>query len=251
MKEFIKEVYYCFHPKKFHTLVNRSAGRAIWFFTKVLFFSFVLMGLLFIPKLVKMPGAIGDEISKFESLSLSGDMETSEAIVIPDKDPLIRIDTKSTELKMKTERLVITKDAVYTRFLGTDKITIEELKNPSENKARVGKFVALITMFSLPSLLFYSYVILWIVYFLLILVSSTIIFLLIDLTHYRKTWKQMFKISCYGSIGMVAVEVLTIPFKPFWLFPIFDFVGVHIYAVGTALLFILTGVLTMFYHYKK
>jgi len=248
-KEFIKEVYSILHPKKFNEIASRPAKKAIWFFTKVIFFSFILMGLLFLPKLVKLPSSIGEEISKFESLQLSGNASTSEPIVIPDKDPLIRIDTKSNEIKLKTERLLISKDSVYTRILSTDRITIDELKNPGEHKATVSKFVALLIIFAIPSLLFYSFLVNWLVYFLLIILAGTVVFLLIDLTHFRKKWKETFKIACYGSLGMIAVEILTIPFKPFWMFPIFSFIGVRIYATGLVLLLALTGTLTAFYHY--
>ena len=251
MKEFIKEVYQCFHPEKASFIVDRPAKKAIWFFTKALFFSFILMGLLFIPSLFKLPSAISEEIGKFESLSFSGNATTSAPITIPDKDPLIRIDTTSKEIIMKTERLLVTKDAVYTRILTTNNITIEELKNPSEHKAGVAGFIALLTIFSIPSILFYAYIINWVIYFLLILLVSTIVFLLIDLTHFRKKWTQLFKINCYSSVGMISLEILTIPFKPFWMFPIFNFVGIRIYATGIALLFILTGVITGFYHYRK
>ncbi len=249
-KEFIKEVYQLFQPKKLPGIVDRSAGRAVWFFTKVLFFSLVVMILLFLPQLVRLPSLVGQEMGKFESISFSGTAKTSEPIRMPSKEPLVTIDTQSTELKMKTERLLVTKDAVYTRILTPKKISIDELKNPSEHKGTVSGFVALAIIFSIPSALFYSYIMLWLIYFILILLASTLIFLLIDLTHYRKTWKQLFKLGCYGSIGMVVVEVLLIPFKPFWLFPIFNFIGVSIYASGIALLLILTGAFTLMYHYS-
>jgi len=248
--EFIKEVAYSFHPKHLSRMSNASFWQASGYVAKILSVAFLIMLILFIPQFGLLPAFVSKQISKFDSIQVSGSVNMSSAIRIPERDPTLIIDMTEKETQLGAERALITKDYVYYRLLyGQQKIETKKIKEPTENKPVVSQLVTIMFIFVLPSVVFYAYLALIIKYLILIFLSGTIVFFLLDLTHYRQSWWRMIKLSCYASTAVIAAEVISIPLNTEWLVPLFAIAGINIYLVSTVFLLILTGAAAIAVYY--
>ena len=249
---FIKDIIHSFNPKYLDKLTNGTFGHAVGYFSMILAFAFVIMMVLYAPQVGLLPGYVSEQISKFDAINVSGTASMNTAIHIPEKKPVLTIDMTGQEVKPTTERVIITKEYVlYSLLKGPTKVGTKELLEPTENKPIVSQLLALFIIFILPSVVFYSFIALWLKYFILILLAGTIIFLLAELTSYRKKWIKTVKLACFAAGPVIAVEVISISCNTDWLVPLIHIVGVPIYLVGSVALLILTGITVFLTHYFK
>ncbi len=253
MKVFFKEAWETFLPSKWDEISQRPAGKGIGFFTKVLVFAFIIMMLTAIPWLIKMPAEISDNLAKFDVLQLSGNFTMSSPIKIPKTDPFFVFDTSGAYTEIRTERVLITEEKIfYKPFIKTYSQHTEQLKDLKKNRENVKRFMAFLVFFVLPSILFYAFVTVWLKYFLMILALSVILFVLLDLTHWRRTWKELFVISCYVSVLPVLVEVIVGAIKPGFLIPILSIAGlVQLYLIPAVILAVLAIGASLCVYYNK
>jgi len=250
--EFIKEILYSFNPGKLDKYTNRSFGHCVGYFTMILAFSFVIMMVCYAPQVGRLTGFVSEQVSKFDAFNVSGSVDMSTAIHVPEKKPVLTVDMTGEDVKPTTQRVIITKDYVlYNLLKGTQKVNTKHLLEPTKNKPVVSQVLALFIIFILPSVVFYSFIALWIKYFLLILVIGTLAFLLVDLTQYRKKWVKTLKLACFAAAPVIAIEIISIPFNTDWLIPLFRIVGIPIYVVGVVLLLVLTLLVVVLTHYFK
>ncbi|MBD3303710.1 DUF1189 domain-containing protein [Candidatus Woesearchaeota archaeon] len=249
---FLKEIIHSFNPRKLDKFTNRSFGHCIGYFTMILAFSFVIMMVCYAPQVGLLTGFVSEQISKFDALNVSGSVDMSTAIHVPEKKPVLTIDMTGEDVKPAAQRVIITKDYVWYNLLkGTQKVKTRHLLEPTKNKPVVSQVLALFIIFILPSIVFYSFIALWIKYFLLILIIGTLAFLLVDLTQYRKKWVKTLKLACFAAAPVIAIEVISIPFNTDWLIPLFRIVGIPIYVIGIVLLLVLTMLIVILTHYFK
>ncbi len=191
MAVFFKEVWETFLPSKWDEISRRNAGKGVSFFTKVLVFAFVVMMLLAIPSMIKLPGEISGNLAKFDVLQLSGNFTMSSPIKIPKSEPFLVFDTSGAFTELTTERILITQEKIFYRpLIKTYSQHTEQLKDLKKNRENVKRFMAALVLFVLPSILFYASITVWLKYFLMILALSIILFVLLDLTHWRRTWNS-------------------------------------------------------------
>ena len=76
-------------------------------------------------------------------------------------------------------------------------------------------------------------------------------FLLADLTQYRKKWVKTVKLACFAAGPVIAVEIISAPFNTDWLLPLIHIIGVPVYLVGSLALLIITGIFMVLTHYLK
>jgi hypothetical protein len=249
---FIKDIVFSFNPRYLDAATNKKFGHAVGYFTMILAFAFIIMMILYAPKVGLLPGYVSEQISKFDAITVSGKAEMNTPIHIPEKKPMVTIDMTGADAKPTTERVLITKDYVlYNILSGTKKVETKQLLEPTEHKPIVSQLLALIIIFILPSIVFYSFIALWIKYFILILLAGTIIFLLSELTHYRRKWVKTVKLACFAAGPVIAVEIISIPFNTDWLVPLTRIAGIPIYLVGSIALLILTGLVLVLTFYFK
>jgi hypothetical protein len=250
--EFLKEIVYSFNPRKLDKYTNRSFGHCVGYLTMILAFSFVIMMICYAPQVGRLTGFVSEQISKFDAINVSGSVDMNSAIHIPEKKPVLTIDMTGEDVKPTTQRVIITKEYVlYSLLKGTQKVGTKQLLEPTKNKPMVSQVLALFIIFILPSIVFYSFLALWIKYFLLILIIGTLAFLLVDLTQYRKKWVKTIKLACFAAAPVIAIEVISIPFNTDWLIPLFRVAGIPVYVIGIVLLLILTGLAVILTHYFK
>jgi len=251
---FFKEAYETFLWSQWKDISERPAGKGIGFFTRVLLLAFVVMLLLSIPQLIKLPGTISQQLSKFEKFQTSANVTMSSPIKLPGSNPVFILDTSGAYTELKSERVLITNDKIFWKPLfRTHELSTGELKDLKNNRDQVKTFLAMLAFFLLPSVLFWAFVAVWLKYFLMILLLSIILFILLDLTHWRRTWKEFFVIGCYVSLLPVLVEVIVGAIDKRFLLPVLDvFDLVTIYLIPVVVLCLLTiGAALCVYYNKK
>ncbi len=242
MKRFLNELWQTFLPSHWDEISERSMGRGIGFFSKMLLLAFIVMILVHVPMLIKMPSFISEQLSKFDTLRMSGNFTMSSPIKLPRSEPLVIFDTSGAYTELTTERVLITQDKIFYRPLfKTRSVSTEELKDLKNNREQVKAFLAMLVFFLLPSVLFYAYIAVWLKYFLLIFTLAIIVFLVLDLTHWRRTWKEVFVIACYVSTLPVLAEVIVGAINARWLIPVLNLSGLlTLYLIPAVVLSLLT-----------
>jgi hypothetical protein len=253
MSGFFREVWQSFMPSHWAEISEMSAGRGIVFFTKVLVLAFVILILLAIPKLIKMPGEISGQLGKFDSLQLSGNFTMSSPIKLPKSEPVIIFDTSGAYTELTTERVLITKEKIFYRpFFKTYSQYTEQLKDLKRNREQVKKFLAVLAFFLLPSIVFYAFIAVWLKYFLMIFTLSIVLFVLLDLTHWRRTWKELFVVSCHASTVPVLAEVIVGAINAKLLIPVLSIAGlVQLYLIPAVVLALLAIGAAVCVHYNR
>ena len=250
--KFLKEIVYSFNPKKLNQYTDRSFGHCVGYFTMILAFAFVIMMVCYAPQVGLLTGFVSDQISKFDAINVSGSASMNTPIHIPEKNPVFTIDMTGEEVKPTTQRVIVTKEYVrYSLLKGPQKVEAKKILEPTENKPIVSQLLALLIIFILPSIVFYSFIALWLKYFILVLLAGTIIFLLAELTSYRKSWTKTVNLACFAAGPVIAVEIISAPFNTDWLVQLMHILGIPIYLVGSLALLILTGIFVVLTHYFK
>jgi hypothetical protein len=255
MRQFLKEVWQTFSYASWKEISGRPAGKGLGFFSKVLLFAFIVLILVNIPALIRLPTEISQQLAKFEALRLSGNVTMTSPIKLPSSEPVVILDTSGAYTELTTERVLITRDRIFYRPLfKTHTLATEELKDLKQNRDQVKASLAMLVFFLLPSIVFYAYIAIWLKYFLMILALSIVLFILLDLTHWRRTWKELFVIACYVSTLPVLAEVIVGAIDANWLIPVLNIFGVvKLYLLPAVVLSVLTigAVLCAYYETRE
>ncbi len=245
--EFIKEVVWAFFPPRYKQLADKPFRKSLGFMSKVLLIAFILAGLLYIPKLFLMKDVMEEEFAKFSTLKLDGDVVQTDKIMVPRHNPWLVIDLNN-NVTLTKEIFVIDKENVQYRFLNTNSIPRQQLKDFSANKARVAGFLTVILIMLLPGIALLLYIRMWLKYLLFIFVFGTLFFIIMELSKMRLKWKQMLSIAAHALTGIIFLEVISAVFTTAYLIPVMRFLGVSIYAISTAIFAFLMVIGVIGYH---
>jgi len=232
---FVKEVVWACYPPRYKQLAEKPFGQSLKYMSKILLIAFIISGILFLPKLFTLKDTIQEELSKFESFQLDGNISQTAPITIPRHNPWIVVDLNA-NLSMTKEALVIDQNTVKYRFFGIKSIPRNELKNMETSSA--GFFTAMLLLM-LPGILLLLYIRMWVKYFLIILVVGTLFFIIMELSRFRLRWKQMLNITTHALTAVILIEVIAAAVNANFLLPIFRFVGVNVYLITLAVLIVL------------
>lgn len=230
--EFLKEVVWSFFPPRYKQLADKPFRKSLTYLSKVLLIAFLLAGLLYLPKLFLMKDVMQDEFSKFTSFKLDGEVTQTDKISIPRHNPWLVIDLNN-NLTLTKEIFVIDKENVQYRFLNTQSIKREQLKDFSANKAKVSSFLTTVLIMLLPGITILLYIRMWLKYLLMIFVFGTLLFVIMELSKFRLKWKQMLNIAAHSLTLIIFIEVISAALTTAYLIPVMRFLGVSIYAVTT------------------
>ena len=232
MREHLRRLFLAFTVRDIYERTLQPFRKSVWFFSKSLFFAFVIMGVLYIPTLVRLPAYFDQQMSKFKSLSIDSNFTVSSPVYFPERDGLIIIDTTGLHQKPKYERFLITHEGVFFKlFRESHFIKAESFRDVLSHRDSFVLLFAAILVVVLPALAFWSYVFLWLKYLFLIIFLGSVFFTLFDLTHWRKSLKQMLGIAAYVSFVPMMIEVVSLPFGTEYLLPVFQTIGIDLYAV--------------------
>src|SRR5574341_1514467 len=230
--EFIKEVVWSFFPPRYKQLADKPFRKSLGYMSKVLLIAFIIAGLLYIPKLFLMKDVMEEEFGKFSVFKLDGEVVQTDKITVPRHNPWLVIDLNN-NLTLTKEIFVVDKQNVQYRFLKTNSIPREQLKDFAANKARVAGFLTIILIMLLPGIALLLYIRMWLKYLLLILVFGTLFFIIMELSKFRLKWKQMLCIAAHSLTAVIFIEVISAALTTVYLIPVMRFLGVSIYAITT------------------
>lgn len=240
-EKFSKEVYHAFNPLRFHELINASFYSSIAYFTKIMLIAFIIMSILYVPKLIDLKDQISEQISKFDEFSIKGTVKQTSPITIPEKEPLIIIDATGNEVSPGKERITITRDTLFYKFLTSrTEVPLSQIKELSQNKSVVSRLVSYAIIFLIPSVLFFCFAGMWIKYLVAGIVIGTIAFLLTDLTRFGNSWPVCAKAAFYSSTLVILLEVISSAVSAKWMISLFSFWGFHIYLIPLVIWLVLS-----------
>jgi len=246
--DFIKEVIWAFYPPRYRQLADKPFRKSLAYLSKVLLIAFLIAGLLYVPKVFTLKDSMEEEFSKFTAFKLDGDVTQSDKITVPKYNPWLVIDLNS-NLTLTKEIFVIDKENVQYRFLNTNKIPREQLKDFTANKARVSGFLTMVLIMLLPGIALLLYIRMWLKYLLLILIFGTLFFIIMELSRFRLRWVQMLSVAAHSLTGIIFIEVVSSAFTTTYLIPTnLRFLGISFYAVTTAIFAFLMVMGIMGYH---
>jgi len=199
-----------------------------------------------------MKDKIVSGFDSFEVLRISGDLVQSEPIKLPEKEPLVVIDIQE-DVEPGSEQITVTKDYLYYNILfGQKEVSVDQLKNPSDNTSAVSRLLLYLCLFVLPSVVFFSFAGIWLKYFLFGILVGTVAFLMSDLTRFTRPWKDCIKAAFYSCVIVILVEMVSSVLYPGWMVCLFSFWGLHLYLVPLiAWLVIALVFVTCLFFYKK
>lgn len=251
-EKFSKEVFHAFNPFRFHELINAPFYNCLAYFTKIMLIAFIIMSILYIPKLVDLKDQISSQIAKFDEFSIKGTVKQSSPITIPEKEPLIIIDATGNEIAPGKERITVTRDTLFYKFFaGRKEVPLSQIKELSQNKEVVSKLASYIMIFIFPSILFFSFAGMWIKYMVAGFIIGTVAFLLTDLTRFGNSWPVCAKAAFYSSTLVVLIEVISSAIADKWMISLIAFWGFHIYLVPLVIWLVLScGFVCCLYFFK-
>lgn len=245
MKGFLNELACLLKPVTLVDFSCRSFWNSVFFLSKILLVSFFFMVLVYLPTLVSLPGYFVMQMDKFSSLTVQGNFSTIAPVYFPERDGLLVVDTTGMHDDLKKELFLINNKGLKYRFFGG----VYEIKDYSfndvlSNKGSFSLLLSVLALFILPSVFFWLFMFAFLKFLIVILLLCSIFFVLFDLTHFRKSWLQMFNISVFSAIIPIFIETVSMPLSSDYLLLFFDFAGFKLFAVPLILHSILIITLT-------
>lgn len=215
--EFFEEMVQSINPVKYSFLSQKKPAKAIKFMTTLLFVCFILMAILYLPKISILQDDLANQMQNLDFSEVSGNWSTKAQIALPEKNPLIVIDTVS-DNKINTEFLYISNDFIYYKFFGnTQKIKISDLKNTEKVKNEFSGFLFFLALLFLPYIIIIAYSLFFIKYLFITGLTAFIAWTLMDLTYFKIKLKQVFNTAIYGTVFLIPLEILSFPIGNEWL----------------------------------
>jgi hypothetical protein len=251
ISQFIKEVAYSFHPLRYQYLSEKKYSSSLFFMSRIIMIAIIIAAVLAVPKIFALKSGIEQEIGKFTSFTITGNVTASEPINIPSTTPITIIDLVTENKTIGDETFLITKDKIHYRFFGLKSINIADLKDVTSHQKAVGGFITVLLLMFLPAFGLLLFVSLLIKYFILTLLASLAFFVLLELTHFRLKFKKMLSVTCHAATIGILLEVLSMPFSTNYLIPTIKFLGTYVYLIPLAIFLGYTLIVIILTYYDK
>lgn len=254
---FFDELFKSLNPIKYSILSQRRPSSGVKFMAKLLFLTFILMLLLYIPKISSWQDDLSNQIKSLNFKEVSGNWSTSTPIAIPEKEPFIILDTTGKHSKINEENLLITEDYIHYKILGNvQKIKLEDFKEIDKIKREVGALIFLLALIFVPYFALLTYLLFFLKYLLIAGILSFVTWTLTDLTHVKLKLKQVLNAALYATVFFIPVEILSIPFSINWLMKSVEILRIKFFFLSTAIyigifLFIILYLMVDYKRYKK
>ena len=241
-----RKAVYAHLPFTYKHLSQEKVHKTLGYVMFVLALGLFIMCLTILPTLSDLPGFFQEQIGKFETFKLNGEIVQNDPIYLPRDDPQIVIDASGKE-PYGGEMFKLTSENLFFHLsTKPQKIRVANILDPTTHPLEASKIIVLLVMFLLPSILFYAYLFLLIKYAFVILLSSIVLFTIVRvMLLIRISCLRTFNIAAYAATPMILIEVISIPFNPKFLFPLFKYMGMTFYATTFLiyLIFLISGFL--------
>ena len=241
-----RKIVYSHLPFTYKHLSQERMHKTTFYIMFLIALSLVLMCAASIPQLMGLPGFFQEQLGKFETFKLDGEVKQSDPIYFPEDNPQIVIDASGKE-PYGNELFMLTSDYLYFHLTSKPKrVKVSNLLAPLSHESEISKIILAVILFLAPSVLFFTYFFLLLKYALIIGISSVLLFSIVRVMLLIKiSFRRTFNIAAYAATPMILVEIISIPFNPKYLFPLFRYFGLTLYATTTLvyLIFLVSGFL--------
>ena len=233
LKDFLKSL----HPSSYWHLAHKPMLEAYKYFLFIIFVGFIGMILVGLPKFILIPDYLQAKMQNFDELNLDLDVKMNDPVVLTSREPEIIIDTtgqlNNVSKIMKYAHLFITNDTLYYKlFFKPEKIELAKYKDVLKEKHQYATAIYYLIIFSMPSILFVTLVIILVRYLVITHVIAIAGFALTRLAGYALDFKTAFNTALYASTVMILPELILLPlFKSLFNVPIALFVILYILVV--------------------
>ncbi len=225
------------NPSKYDKLHKTKSSTALAYFFMVVLCTFLVMCLLFIPQVLTSGSYIQDKIEAFDELKINIEYDQVEPIYIPEKYPLITIDTIGNYSTLEDGMLLISEDATYYRVLPFGRVNvIEDSEDMLERSDEVGKFLSILGIMMLPMVMVFAYAYFTIKFLLIAIIGGFVGFIFARIARLSFDVGELIKLSLYASTIMILVGLITKPFVP-----CIYFLDIVLYAIFFLLVMIKLG----------
>lgn len=209
IKDLFHTIFKSLNPESYDELNQRQLSDSIKYFFFIMIISLLLMFILFVPSLLSFSDYWSDKSSNFDSLKVNFSFQLKQSFYLFD-DPLVRVEQSGSNLT--DSRIIITEDGIFYKsfiFFGDKKrISLNSDYDFTETNPDISKLI----FFLLPSLIFWS-IILFMIYLIVIVVTSMLIFGILAWTvGYRMKPSRIIKICLYASTVLIILQTILMPF---------------------------------------
>ncbi len=232
-----------FNPFFYKSLSRKRLSDAMTYFFEVLIICFILLVIVSIPVFLALPGNLSTELSKLDNFTIDPSLEMDETIEFNRFDITIT-DTKDYE----EEFVLITNESVYMKSLmcqlvkptclltgETKVINSENASELLDHKEGLGKLISFILLLMIPGILVLLFVYYLISYILIILITTSIIYLICKLTKHRMHWRKLLIIGIYACPVMLLLDIVPLLYFSLSILPFIFYIAIF----GTAVFLII------------
>lgn len=246
----VKEVAWSFHPYRYNFISGFTFRKSIKYLAKIILVALVFSLLLASPKFFTLNSSISNAVSQFSVFNITGNVSTSGDVAIPTHNPFMIIDLQNSR-NITDETFLITKDQIDYRFFGRKSVSIDALIDPKNAQSDSTKLLSTLALMLIPGIVFYSFIYIWLKYFILVILSASIMFIVLEVTHFKLKWRELANISAHAATIPVFLEILSEPFSADYLLPTLKFFGSNVYIIPIVLMFVLSVVAIVFTHLDR
>lgn len=242
---FIMSFYYSLNPLSYKQLSTKPIIDAFRYLLLLLFFSFLVMSILFVPLLYNLSSHFSETLSKFSELKLNPSIATTEPVMLI---PGILVDT--TGNATEPNPVLITGERAEWLSLRCfvfkplcllqskeERIKSVELQKANDliaNKEVFSKLMQFFVLFLAPTLLLFFYILFLVKYVFIILLFSFFTFVITRMLLFEINAKAILNTAIYSSTIMIISEVLNLRFNlelfyiPLIAYVIFFITGIYL-----------------------
>ncbi len=215
-------------PSGYRKLRDIEPLKAASYVIVLVLFSMLLKMVFAIPLAIDMYDSMQNASSKFSKASFQGALKTNEPILIPEKNPLIQIDT-SPEAKRVGEVFITGKEVIYGKIDSPSSVAFPDFSEAAA-KEEVKKGVLLLVALIMPSVIILLFLGVVIKAALIALIMGTIAFSIGSYRKMSQSYPSALALALYSTTAMVLIEAAAIPLRlGSYLFPIFSILGMKFY----------------------
>ncbi|MBS3157806.1 DUF1189 family protein [Candidatus Woesearchaeota archaeon] len=237
MWQLLKDFLKTWHPSSYWHLAHKPILDAYKYFLFIILVGFIGMIIVGLPKFILIPDYLQAKMQNFDELNIDLDVKMNKPVALTTRDPEIIIDTtgqlNNVSKIMKHAHLFITNDTLYYKiFLKPEKLELSRYKDVLKEKKQYATALYYLVLFSLPSILFVTLIVILIRYLVITHVIAVLGFVLTRLAGYAIDFKTIFNSALYASTVMILPELILFPLlKPLFNVPIALFIILYIIVI--------------------
>ncbi len=221
-------------PTGYKKLRYNGVAHGFVYVVILLLFGLLIKGVFLIPLTIDVLSSLENVSAKFEKANFEGVIETKEPVLIPIKRPLLQIDTSPSAARMGSV-LITQRSIVFGDADNPATINFPDFSQSADSSELLSG-ILIGGLFILPSILLLLFLGGAVKCALLALLMGAIGFAIISSRGTPSGKANTFSLACYALTPMVLIESVVVPLRfGEFLFPIFSFAGITLYAVSVSL----------------